>query len=208
MVSGCGGLPFSPTEQHLVIVVARPELAPLLVRHLYMRLEHGQGERVERQDVLRVLGLAVQPDPQRADRLEAMTGGGHQVITVLVADHRQRGEQPVHRFQYDRPGRVRAVVQREDIGDSDHLVAAARHRSGDHPAASGLSGKHEGGRVVEQFGPEEVRIAVPVVPGERLGMQRARVGRQLPIEVRRDDGRTRRAVDPLRLEQHLEAGLR
>ena len=38
-----------------------------------------------------------------------------------------------------------AAVQRKDIGDPDHLVAAARNRSGDQPAVDGLSGEHEGG---------------------------------------------------------------
>lgn len=128
-------------------------------------------------------GLDVQPDPQRADRLEAMTDGDRQVIGVLVADHRQGGEQPVHRVKYDGPGRVRAAVQSEDIGDSDHLVAATRHRSGNHPAVRGLSGEHEGGRVVQQFGPEEVRVASPVVPGERPGAQRVRIACHVPGKV-------------------------
>jgi hypothetical protein len=52
----------------------RPEVPPLLVELLDVCLEDGQGERVERQDVLSVLGLAVcrrprvlrrwQPPPQ------------------------------------------------------------------------------------------------------------------------------------------------
>jgi hypothetical protein len=42
-----------------VIVVLRPEVPPLLVELLDVCLEDGQNERVERQDVLSVLGLAV-----------------------------------------------------------------------------------------------------------------------------------------------------
>lgn len=93
--------------------------------------------------------LAVQPDPQRTDRIEAMADGGCQVLALLVADHRQGGEQPVHGVQYDRPRRVRTAVQREDVGDSDHLVTAARHRCGDHSAVGGLSSEHEVSWVVE-----------------------------------------------------------
>jgi hypothetical protein len=51
-----------PAEQHAVILVVLAEVAPLLVELLDVRLEDGQGERVERQDVLSVLGLAVRFD--------------------------------------------------------------------------------------------------------------------------------------------------
>ena len=54
-----GRLAVRPAEQHAVIVVVQPEVPPLLVEHLDVRLEGGQGERVERQDVLGVFGLAV-----------------------------------------------------------------------------------------------------------------------------------------------------
>ena len=45
-----------------MIVVVLAEVAPLLVELLDVCLEDGQGERVERQDVLSVLGLAVRFD--------------------------------------------------------------------------------------------------------------------------------------------------
>jgi hypothetical protein len=45
-----------------VILILRPELAPLLVQPLDVRLQRGQRERVERQYVLSVLGLAVRLD--------------------------------------------------------------------------------------------------------------------------------------------------
>jgi hypothetical protein len=48
-----------PAEQHSVILVVRAELAPLLIELLDMRLQRGQRERVERQDVLSVFGLAI-----------------------------------------------------------------------------------------------------------------------------------------------------
>lgn len=48
-----------PAEQHAVIVVVRPEVTPLLVELLDMQLQGGQRERVERQEMLSVLGLAV-----------------------------------------------------------------------------------------------------------------------------------------------------
>ena len=41
------------------MVIVRPELAALPVQHLDVRSQHGEGERVERQDMLRVLGFAV-----------------------------------------------------------------------------------------------------------------------------------------------------
>jgi hypothetical protein len=42
-----------------VILVVRTELAPLLVESFDLCLERGQRERVERQDMLSVRGLAV-----------------------------------------------------------------------------------------------------------------------------------------------------
>ena len=51
-----------PAEQHAVIVLVRPEILALTVEHLDMRLQDGQRERVERQDVLSVFGLAVRLD--------------------------------------------------------------------------------------------------------------------------------------------------
>jgi hypothetical protein len=51
-----------PAEQHAVIVVLRAEVPPLLVELLDVCLEDVQGEWVERQDVLSVLGLAVRFD--------------------------------------------------------------------------------------------------------------------------------------------------
>jgi hypothetical protein len=42
-----------------VILVIRAELAPLPGELLDVRLQHGQRERVEGQDVLSILGLAV-----------------------------------------------------------------------------------------------------------------------------------------------------
>jgi hypothetical protein len=51
-----------PAEQHAVIVVVRPEFAPLFVELLDVHLQGGQRKRVERQDMLSVLGLAVRLD--------------------------------------------------------------------------------------------------------------------------------------------------
>jgi hypothetical protein len=48
-----------PAEQHPVILVVRAELAPLPGELLDVRLQHSQRERVEGQNVLSVLGLAV-----------------------------------------------------------------------------------------------------------------------------------------------------
>jgi len=45
-----------------VTLVIRPELAALLVKLFDVRLQHRQGERVERQHVLSVLGFAVRFD--------------------------------------------------------------------------------------------------------------------------------------------------
>jgi hypothetical protein len=42
-----------------VILVVRSELGPLLVEHRDVLLQRCAGERVKRQDVLSVLGLAV-----------------------------------------------------------------------------------------------------------------------------------------------------
>ena len=47
-----------------MIVVVRPEVPPLLVEHLDVRPERGEGERVERQDVLGVLGSNVKRSTQ------------------------------------------------------------------------------------------------------------------------------------------------
>jgi hypothetical protein len=78
MVSGVGRPAVRPAEQHAVILVVLAEVAPLLVELLDVRLEDGQGERVERQDVLSVLGLAVRfdhpavhDDPGHLDRERA-----------------------------------------------------------------------------------------------------------------------------------------
>ncbi len=46
------------------------------------------------------------------------------------------------------------------------MVVAARHRPSGHQAVSGVSDEHGRGWVIEQFRPEEVRVAVPVVPGK------------------------------------------
>jgi hypothetical protein len=51
-----------PAEQHPRDPGNRPEFASLLVENLDMRLETGQSERVERQYMLSVLGLAVRLD--------------------------------------------------------------------------------------------------------------------------------------------------
>jgi hypothetical protein len=56
-----------PAEQHAVIEVVRPEFAPLLVELLDVHLQGGERERVERQDVLSVLGLAVRLDHPAVD---------------------------------------------------------------------------------------------------------------------------------------------
>ena len=45
-----------------MIVVVRPEVPALLVERFDVRLQRGQSERVERQDVLSVFGLAVRLD--------------------------------------------------------------------------------------------------------------------------------------------------
>jgi hypothetical protein len=46
-------------EQHAVIMVVRPELDPFPFEHLDMRLQHSESERIQRQDVLRILRLAI-----------------------------------------------------------------------------------------------------------------------------------------------------
>ena len=48
-----------PAEQHAVILVVRAELAPFPGKLPDVRLQHGQRERVESQDVPSILGLAV-----------------------------------------------------------------------------------------------------------------------------------------------------
>jgi len=62
MINSARVVAVRPAEQYAVIVVLRPEVPPLLVELLDVCLEDGQGERVERQDVLGVLGLAVRFD--------------------------------------------------------------------------------------------------------------------------------------------------
>ncbi len=122
-------------------------------------------------------------------------------------------------MQDDRPGRGGPAVPREDVGDADDVLAAARYRSGDHSAVGavgvvgGPSQDHEGLRIGEQAGPEQVRLPRPVVPGQCPGAQRVRVARHVPHEIRRTlfggrCGCPRRTVDPLRFEQHVEACLR
>ena len=61
IVSRCG-LAVLTAEHHPVIVIVRPELTALLVQQFGVCPEHGEGERGERQDVLRVRGLAVRLD--------------------------------------------------------------------------------------------------------------------------------------------------
>jgi hypothetical protein len=56
-----------PAEQHAVVLVVRPEVLALLVEHLDVCLEYGECERVERQRVLCVLGLAVRLDHLAVD---------------------------------------------------------------------------------------------------------------------------------------------
>jgi hypothetical protein len=48
-----------PAEQDTVVVVVWAKVAPLLVDHLDVSLEHRERERVERRRVLSILGLAV-----------------------------------------------------------------------------------------------------------------------------------------------------
>nr|WP_246116128.1 hypothetical protein [Trebonia kvetii] len=56
-----------PAEQDAVIFVLRPEVLALLVEHFDVGLEDGLGERVQRQEVLRVLRLAVRLDHLAVD---------------------------------------------------------------------------------------------------------------------------------------------
>ncbi len=51
-----------PAEQHAMIVVVRPEIPALLVERFDVGLQRGQSERVERQHVLSVFGLAIRLD--------------------------------------------------------------------------------------------------------------------------------------------------
>lgn len=106
--------------------------------------------------------------PRRTDRLEAMADRGRQAIAGLMADHRQGGEKPVHRIQYERPGRCRASVRCEDVGISHHLVAVACHRSGDLPAVVAVSGEHKAGQVWSS--PSRKRPAWPS-PSSRASAQ-------------------------------------
>ena len=76
------------SERHAVIVVVRPEFALLLVELLDVHRRGGQRERVERQDVLSVLGLAVRLDHPAVDNdPRGLYGGrsGVQVEPVMVS---------------------------------------------------------------------------------------------------------------------------
>src|SRR5690606_11896552 len=103
---------------------------------------------------------------------------------------------------------VEVVVAGEDVGDADDVVAAAGHRAGDHGAVDRVSGQHSGGRVVQQLGVEEVGVSLGVVPGLCPGVQGGRGVDHAPGDVRCHGRRARRAVDPLGLEQDVEAGAR
>src|SRR6266566_7957825 len=59
---GVWGRAVLPAEQQPVVGIVRAELGALPVERLDMELEGGQGERVEREGSLRVLGLAVRFD--------------------------------------------------------------------------------------------------------------------------------------------------
>lgn len=50
-----------------MVLVVRAKVGALLVEHLDVNSERGEGERVEREDSLRVLGLAVRLDDLAID---------------------------------------------------------------------------------------------------------------------------------------------
>jgi hypothetical protein len=64
---GVGRRAVLPAEQPAAIMVVRPELPQLLVELVDMGLEGGERERVEGQEVLGVLGLAVRLDHLAVD---------------------------------------------------------------------------------------------------------------------------------------------
>lgn len=110
-------------EQHAVIVVIRPGVAPFAVQHLDVHPENGEGERVERQDVLRVLGLAVRlndlavhHDAGRVDgehpgrQVEQITASARQ----LAASHARGGFEHPQREEPVRPG---PLQKRLELGD-------------------------------------------------------------------------------------------
>ena len=123
-----------PAEQHAVIVVVRPEVS----RRSWSScstcaFSDGQRERVERQHVLSVLGLAVRldhpavhDDPRDLDRersgvqVEQIPAGARQ----LAAAHARGGFEHPQREEPIRPG---ALQERLKLGDGPDLAALARH---------------------------------------------------------------------------------
>ena len=166
-----------PAEQHAVIVVVRPEFAPLLVELLDVRLQRGQRERVERQDVLSVLGLAVRLDhPAVHDDPRGFDGecSGVQVEQVtararqLAAAHARGSFEHPQREEPVRPG---TLQERLELSHGPDPAALARHAGRVRVADDVPLGPSPDREVFP--GPMEHAVRVD----DRLGLQ---AGRQLP----------------------------
>ena len=115
-----------------MILIVRPELAALLAEQFGVCPEHGEGERVERQDVLRVLGLAVRLDDPAVHHDAGGLDGERSGVQVeqITASTRQLAPPHARRgFKYpqrEEPVRPSALQKGLELGDVPDLAALAR----------------------------------------------------------------------------------